>query len=253
MIQKKPSFYSLIFKTSFINLLFIVLLVSILIKAVDGFTNPQLLQREYYYFYPELFDHIPLEEEVVEELDTLVEEDLNHWQPVTDQEFGYMGDSDMETPYLMEELYLVQGDIRDLRVQQEIIKNDMGIESPDSAICVERATDDQDPCNGLSDQICRFNEYCRYRTLAAEEEVATPSAPATVSLDLLGGEGTEQPVGTGDITQGDLICESRSLPDDKSCNDIYLENGGVGRGSCPYTCLYKDIENGVNVNGSLLL
>ena len=258
MVQKQPSFYSLVFKTSFLNLLLLLLLVSFLIKAIDGFVNPPLLQREYYYFYPELFDDIPLEEEVVEELDSLVEHDQNHWQPVTDQEFGYMGDSDMETPHLMEELYLVQDDVQDLRVQQEIIKNDLGIQSSSSAICTERATDDEDPCDGLSDQICIFNEYCEYRSVDESELVAGIALPASVSIDIPGAQPADPPqpgvqTQTYDPSGILRVCESKPF-NDKSCNDIYLENGGVGRGNCPYTCKYKDIENGVlGVPGGLLL
>lgn len=246
MVKNRPSIYSLIFKTSFLNILLILLLVSFLIKAVDGFSNPQLLQREYYYFYPELFDEIPLEEEVIEELDSMVEHDQNHWQPVTDQEFGYMGDSEMETPYLMEELYLVQDDIQDIRVQQEIIKNDMGIETPDSAICTERTADDPDPCDGLSDEICMFNQYCDHRHVVDSDVTARESSPATVSIQVdaagapIAGSAIESPdvANLGEasdqtITYDSLgfahVCENKEL--EKSCNEIYLENGGVGRGN----------------------
>lgn len=270
MVKNKSSIYSLIFKTSFLNILLILLLVSFLIKAIDGFSNPQLLQREYYYFYPELFDEIPLEEEVVEELDSVVEHDQNHWQPVTDQEFGYMGDSEMETPYLMEELYLVQDDIQDLRVQQEIIKNDMGIETGNSAICTERTADDPDPCDGLSDEICMFNQYCNHRHINPAETVAREEQPGTVTISIqVDSEGEPIPdttIQTPDVANLDSareqtvtydslglahVCENKEL--DKSCNEIYLENGGVGRGNCPYTCRYKDLENGINVSGGLLL
>ena len=74
------SFQILFFKSGPIYILLLLLFVILLvdsISSIDGIANPQLLQREYYYFYPELFDELPesIQESVDENIDASLEHD----------------------------------------------------------------------------------------------------------------------------------------------------------------------------------
>ena len=230
MKNKKYNIYLQILKSSLINFLLIFLLVLFLVKVHDGFENPQILQREYYYFYPELFDELPpsIENTLEDEVDASLEHDQNHWMPVTEEEFGLMGDTDMETPYLMEELYLVQDDIRDIKVQQEVIKNDLGITNNSEESCTDFSAD-ENPCNGFGEDVCDFIDYCEFSDIDSSCQIK--------GIDTLS-------------TEDDDISETDDY--NTICSSKFNEYGGISRNNCPIMCKYKKDNDASGVNGSLL-
>ena len=226
------SFQILFFKSGaiyvFLLLLFVILLVDS-ISSIDGIANPQLLQREYYYFYPELFDELPesIQESVDENIDASLEHDQNHWLPVTEEEFGLMGDSDMETPYLMEELYLVQDDVRDMKTKLEIIGNETGGLQDEYGKCRSPSLVDgfDDPCTSLPpDGVGATLENCNDINLWCESVV-------------------------GD--DGVSICQGKygeETDPDEWCNEEYEKAGGIVRSACPNICEY--VKDGSRVKGT---
>ena len=128
MVKHKPSLEkNFLFSGIVINILYLLLVIFLIRISGEGFSNPQLLQREYYYFYPELFEELPpsIESELESEIEGSLEHEQNHWLPVTEADFGIMGTGETDTPYLMEELYLVQDDVRDMRTQLDVIRNEL--------------------------------------------------------------------------------------------------------------------------------
>lgn len=226
------SLYNLLFKSGIIYNFLLLLFVMYLIDSVDGFSNPQLLQREYYYFYPELFDELPesIQESVDENLDASVEHDQNHWMPVTEEEFGLMGDTDMETPYLMEELYLVQDDVRDMKTKLEIIGNEVGVRQPGGATCTKYEVTDinqvynpdvNHPCNIIIDSDeCDNSEYCEHNSISNKCEVKKNTNGNAIEID---------------------------------CSEQYENNGGLIRYSCPWVCQYQNKLDSPKVQGGFLL
>ena len=215
-------------------LLFVILLVDS-ISSIDGIANPQLLQREYYYFYPELFDELPesIQESVDENIDASIEHDQNHWMPVTEEEFGLMGDSDMETPYLMEELYLVQDDIRDMKTKLKIIGNETGGLQDEYGKCEPPPLDEfVDPCASLPpgdedatlENCNEINPWC-------------------------------ETVEKGDAS----ICQAKwgdEADPDRWCNEEYEKAGGIVRSACPNICEYvkdgsRDKGTGENIEATI--
>lgn len=233
--NSSPFTLGLILKSTVIINLFYLFIVLLLIKMIDGFVdgfgNPQLLQREYYYFYPELFEELPdtIESEMSEDSLDGVNNDQPMWMASSEEDLGLMGTEETDTPYLMEELYLVQDDVRDVRTQLEIIANEVGVQQPDGATCSEYSQNDLDalvlnndgtqgtnignPCNIITDQAeCDRSEYCNYNT--------TESRCEGIGLD---------------------------------CTEEYNANGGLIRYSCPWVCQYKNEVESPKVQGGFLL
>ena len=135
-----------------------------------------------------------------------------------------MGSDETETPYLMEELYLVQDDMRDVKTQIEIIGNEVGVRQPDGASCSDYSEDDisnltvsiDHPCNIITDQAdCDASDYCAYNSDDTSCEI-----------------------------NGDL---------DLDCTEEYENNGGLIRYSCPWVCQYKNNLESPKVQGGFLL
>lgn len=285
--NKQSSFnLSFLFKSSVvINLLYlfiVLLLIKMIDGFVDGFSNPQLLQREYYYFYPELFQELPgnMKSSMKNEINELdgVQDDKNKWLPSNDEDMKLMGSDETETPYLMEELYLIQDDVRDLKTQQEIIKNDLSIPDNSATQCTSYEASDIDPCNNYSIENNLIQEINSMTT--------NPDADAQTvsSLNIITNEGLKEyctnsdfcklqtpPEGTepvsleyditiiGDETETTMneqindpaICVRKS-EEDVNCSELYNNNGGLLRSSCPWICKYTR-EGEQPLQGSLLL
>lgn len=207
-------------------LLIVLLLIKMIDGFVDGFSNPQLLQREYYYFYPELFETLP--ESIKNEMSSDSLDGVNNnqpmWMPSSEEDLGLMGSDETDTPYLMEELYLVQDDMRDVKTQIEIIGNEVGVRQPDGASCSDYSSDDiinltvdiDHPCNIITDETeCDASDYCTYNSSNSRCEI-----------------------------NGDL---------DLDCTEEYENNGGLIRYSCPWVCQYKNNLESPKVQGGFLL
>ena len=219
-MKEDNSFQILFFKSGPIYILLLLLFVILLvdsISSIDGIANPQLLQREYYYFYPELFDELPesIQESVDGNIEASLEHDQNHWLPVTEEEFGLMGDSDMETPYLMEELYLVQDDVRDMKTKLEIIGKETGGLQDEYGKCVPPPIDEfVDPCASLPP-----------RDEDATLENCNEINPWCETVE------------EGDAS----ICQAKwgdEADPDRWCNEEYEKVGGIVRSACPNFCEY---------------
>lgn len=234
--NSSPFTLGIILKSGMIINLLYLLIVLLLIKMidgfVDGFSNPQLLQREYYYFYPELFEELPesIENDMSSNSIDGVDNNQPMWLQSSEEDLGIMGTDETDTPYLMEELYLVQDDMRDVKTQLEIIGNEVGVRQPDGATCSEYSQNDLDalllnndgdenmnignPCNIITDPAeCDSSEYCNYNTT-------------------------------------DSLCEGN---DELDCTEEYENNGGLIRYSCPWVCQYKNNLESPKVQGGFLL
>lgn len=221
MVKHKPDFYKKIFSMSvFIYFLYFLLVIFLIKIAGEGFSNPQLLQREYYYFYPELFEELPpsIESELESEIDGSVEHNQNHWLPVTEEDLGIMGTGETDTPYLMEELYLVQDDIRDMKTQLDVVRNELGVQEPETTQCTSFNPDDSrlvdingHPCGILTDPECSNSEYCQFEG---------GTCNANIEID---------------------------------CSEEYSNNGGLIRGSCPWVCEFRRNRESPKVQGGFLL
>lgn len=282
--NKQSSFnLSFLFKSSVvINLLYlfiVLLLIKMIDGFVDGFSNPQLLQREYYYFYPELFQELPgnMKSSMKNEINELdgVQDDKNKWLPSNDEDMKLMGSDETETPYLMEELYLIQDDVRDLKTQQEIIKNDLSIPDNSATQCTSYEASDIDPCNNYSIENNLIQEINSMTT--------NPDADAQTvsSLNIITNEGlkeyctnsdfcklqeadpdntldpviytiTVDNVPSSDVQIEDPAICVRKSEEDVNCSELYNNNGGLLRSSCPWICKYTR-EGEQPLQGSLLL
>ena len=221
--HKTDTKQTLFFSTMIINILYFLLVVFLIKLSGEGFSNPQLLQREYYYFYPELFEDLPpsIQSEIETDIEGSIEHNQNHWLPVTEQDFGIMGSDETETPYLMEELYLVQDDVRDIKIQLDVVKNELGVQEPETTQCMPYESGNTQlitgglshPCNILSDNetACDDSEYCEYDN------------------------------------------DSCNAIQDIDCSEEYSDNGGLIRYSCPWVCQYKKDRESPRVQGGFLL
>lgn len=265
-----------------INLLYlfiVLLLIKMIDGFVDGFSNPQLLQREYYYFYPELFKELPgnMKSSMKNETNELdgVQDDKNKWLPSNDEDMKFMGSDETETPYLMEELYLIQDDVRDLKTQQEIIKNDLSIPDNSATQCTSYEASDIDPCNNYSiannliqeinsmtddpdadaqtisslnmitneglKEYCNNSDFCELQE--PEEDTGLDPVSYTITVD-------DDPPSNVQINDP-AICVRKS-EEDINCSELYNNNGGLLRSSCPWICKYTR-EGEQPLQGSLLL
>ena len=220
--------------------LFYLLIVLLLIKMIDGFTdgfsNPQLLQREYYFFYPELFEELPASIESIENNreDTLdgVNHDQPMWMASSSEDLGLMGTEETDTPYLMEELYQVQDDMIDVKTRLDVIGNEVGVQQPDGATCSGYTPNDfppnmTHPCNSIADLTeCDASEYCQQYNV-------DPAVPGSGSCGAL--------------------MDTNSQAVEIDCEGEYDTNGGLIRYSCPWVCLYKNNVESDKVQGGFLL
>jgi hypothetical protein len=274
MVKHKPDFYKKIFSmTVFINFLYFLLVIFLIKISGEGFSNPQLLQREYYYFYPELFEELPssIESELESEMDGSVEHDQNHWLPVTEEDLGIMGTGETDTPYLMEELYLVQDDIRDLKTKQEIIRNELGVQEPETTQCTAYPSGVPHPCTTLTNDstACDASPYCIYNsensesctsTLVASPNTVTPEDPTNCTLTASSDGVTGS---CADVSSEVATCEyvsatggecgSNPSVGEGVCSQEYSDNGGLIRGSCPWSCQYRKDRESSRVQGGFLL
>ena len=212
-------------------LLIVLLLIKMIDGFVDGFSNPQLLQREYYYFYPELFETLPesIENEMSSDSLDGVNNNQPMWMPSSEEDLGLMGSDETDTPYLMEELYLVQDDMRDVKTQIEIIGNEVGVRQPDGASCSAYSADDisnltvtNHPCNIITDVTeCNSSDYCTYNS-----DADTPC---------------------------EVLKDETGEPIEIDCTEEYENNGGLIRYSCPWVCQYKNNLESPKVQGGFLL
>jgi hypothetical protein len=235
--NSSPFTLGMILKSGVIINIFYLFIVLLLIKMidgfVDGFSNPQVLQREYYYFYPELFEELPESIENDMSGDSLdgVNNNQPMWMASSEEDLGIMGTEETDTPYLMEELYLVQDDMRDVRSRLDVIANEVGVQQPDGATCSEYTTNDipdtmTHPCNIITDSAeCGRSEYCQYNV-----DSASPS----------GGN-------------CEVLMDDNSQPVEIDCTEEYNANGGLIRYSCPWVCQYKNNVESPKVQGGFLL
>lgn len=240
--NSSPFTLGMILKSGVIINLFYLLIVLLLIKMidgfVDGFSNPLVLQREYYYFYPELFEELPESIESIKSTENEMSGDsldgVNNNQPMwmasSSEDLGIMGTEETDTPYLMEELYLVQDDMRDVKTRLDIIGNEVGVQQPE-ATCSEYTTNDipdtiTHPCNIITDSDeCDRSEYCQYNF--------DPNDPTTGNCEVL--------------------MDDNSQPVEIDCTEEYNTNGGLIRYSCPWVCQYKNNLESPKVQGGFLL
>tara|TARA_R110002072_G_scaffold95142_8_gene209698 strand:- start:434 stop:1276 length:843 start_codon:yes stop_codon:yes gene_type:complete len=274
MVKHKPDLKKHFFLSGVVIHILYFLLVVFLIKiSGEGFSNPQLLQREYYYFYPELFEELPpsIESELESEIEGSLEHDQNHWLPVTEEDFGIMGTEETETPYLMEELYLVQDDVRDLKTKQEIIRNELGVQEPESTQCTAYSSGVDHPCSTLTTDTgaCDASPYCTYTpgtaesctsTLVADPNTVTPNDTTNCTMTPSSGDVTGRCVDIDSSTAtceyapiSDAACRSNPSVGEEVCPQEYSDNGGLIRGSCPWSCQYRKDRESPKVQGGFLL
>ena len=136
----------------------------------------------------------------------------------------------METPYLMEELYLVQDDVRDMKTKLEIIGNETGGLQDEYGKCEPPEPDAGDssfidPCASLP---------------PSGEEATNDNCDNINSWCAMTVEGDNLP-----------ICKAKYGDNTDSgewCNEEYETAGGIVRSACPNICEY--VKEGERVRGT---
>jgi len=171
----------------------------------------------------------------------------------------------------MEELYLVQDDVRDLKTKQEIIRNELGIQEPESTQCSAYGSGAQHPCSTLTTDstACNASPYCAYTPATLESCTSTLVTPPytvtpgdtgncalTTSSDGMTGSCVDIDSATATCayarTSGES-CGSNPSVGEEVCPQEYSENGGLIRNSCPWACQYKKDRESLELQGGFLL
>ena len=251
MKKIKKSFINIIeniLKKNIYILLFCLLITFLL---VEGFTNPRILQREHYFFNPQLFDDNPIQlEEVSEDYSG---NDQNHWISSEVPNMPLMGTEESDSPYMMEEIYLVQDSVRDLKTNQTIIMNELKMNPPESSQCISYRSVEDHPCDTISsrelcndktDGSCIWTPICDFDG-GGVERINCPDS--CIFTDDPSNPSCTAPEPEYDV--GACIFNGSNY----DCQEEYEKNGGLTRSNCSFACKYKINETDDSRQGGFSL